>query len=287
MSLIIQEKHKKLGSGSYTSSVNYSSERVYKAWVEMDVPVTPPIVAKKTKGKENELYNNVTLSPMMGKDKWEWVRYFKGTNRSDVCKQFNQWLVKTVKKNRYPTVRSKPLNEIAFVENPNDELFYSSDMNLRLDAYSFMPMSDVERIIESSNGKLEFNENPSKERQRLSLRRPKGYKSTVWIKIDKHLYRHKRTGYYSCFYVKDQHSLLTDDLLRAKEKIKPVLRNLRRNLEPFAHEQNLVQRTKREELMQLADSLKRYKESKQVAISKKETDDLMLRLSKVVSNDKE
>jgi hypothetical protein len=287
MSLIIQDKHKKLGSGSYTSSVCYSSERIYKAWVEMDVPVTPPIISKKIKGKENQLYNSITLSPMMDKDKWQWVRYFKGNNRADVCKQFNQWLVKTVRKNRYPTVRSKPLNEIAFVENPNDELFYSSDMDLGLDTYSFMPMSDIEKIIESSKGKLEFNDNPSNERQRLSLRRPKGYKSITWIKIEKHLYKHKRTGYYSCFYGKDQHSLLTDDLLRAKEKLKLVLHNLRRKLEPFAHEQNLVQRTKKEELRQLADRLKRYKESKQVAVVEKETDDLMLRLSKVASNDKE
>jgi hypothetical protein len=150
-----------------------------------------------------------------------------------------------------------------------------------------MPMSDIEKIIESSKGKLEFNDNPSNERQRLSLRRPKGYESITWIKIEKHLYKHKRTGYYSCFYGKDQHSLLTDDLLRAKEKLKLVLHNLRRKLEPFAHEQNLVQRTKKEELRQLADRLKRYKESKQVAVVEKETDDLMLRLSKVASNDKE
>jgi len=287
MSLIIQDKHKKLGSGSYTSSDSYGHERVYKAWVEMDVPVEPPIVAKKTKGKGNDLYNSVTLSPMMDKDKWQWVRHFKGSNRADACKQFNQWLVKTVKKFRYPTVRSKPLNEIAFVENPNDELFYSSDMDLKLDTYSFMPMNDVKKIIESSKGKLEFNDNPSKERQRLSLRRPKGYKSTSWIKIEKHLYKHKRTGYYSCFYCKDQHSLLTDDPIRAKEKLTFVLRNLRRKLDPFAHEQNLVQRTKREELRQLADRLKRYKESKQVAVAKKEADDFLLRLSKVASNDKE
>ena len=160
-------------------------------------------------------------------------------------------------------------------------------MDLGLDTYSFMPEKDIEKIIESSRGKLEFNKNPSKERQRLSLRRPKGYKSITWIKVENYLYKHKRTGHYSCFYGKQQHSLLTDDPIRAKEKVKLVLHNLRRKLDPFAHEQNLVQRTKREELRQLANRLKKYKESKQVAIEEKETDDLMLRLSKVVSNDKE
>jgi hypothetical protein len=251
-------------AGSYTTVVKSSQQRIYRSWIEMDLPVNPPRIVKKMKGKENALYNSVALSPMMDKDKWQWQRYFKAKNRADACRQFGEWISSVVRKVYFPTVRSKPLNEIAFVDNPNDELFYSSDMDLRSDNFSFMPSEDVVSVVESSNGQLEFNQSPISELQRYSLKRPKNFDSSPYFIIEKNLYEHKKTGYYFVFYGKERYSLLTDDRQRAKSKLKKVLENLRKKLDPFHHEQDVVQRTKNQELKRLVNRLKKSKETKQM-----------------------